>query len=163
MTNPTIDFPAPRAVPNLPLGRQLRRARRCRELSPGRANGRPATVTRPRFGTYKGFLLSENEASRLPFWHGAGSPRGGRTERLLLLPDQCVELVLRQHGDAEFLRLVELAAGLFAGDDVTGFFRHTPRRLAAELFDEIFNLFAAVAGQRPGDHECFSREVGATA
>src|SRR6516225_2530542 len=66
--------------------------------------------------------------------------------------DQRVELVLRQHRHAQFLRLVEFAARLLAGDDIVRLLRHTARRLPAQCFDEIFDLRTLLL-QRPGDDE----------
>ena len=82
-----------------------------------------------------------------------------REDRPLLL-DHRRKLLLRQHRHAERLRLVELAAGLLAGDDVVGLLRHAAGRLAAERFDQLLDLLAAVVRQRAGHDERLAGEAG---
>src|SRR5947208_13008670 len=78
---------------------------------------------------------------------GEGEEGESRTRHAL---EQCV---LVDHLNPQLLRLVELAAGRLAGDDEAGLFAHAPRRLAAVLGDELFDLDPAELLQRPGDDD----------
>src|SRR5262245_43263224 len=68
-------------------------------------------------------------------------------------PDQFLELLLRQYRHAQFFRLVQLAAGLFAGDHVVRLLRHAARRLAAEVADQALDVLTLIVLQRARDHE----------
>ena len=78
-------------------------------------------------------------------------PNGG--DFLYLPCNQFLELRLAQHRHAQFFGFVELAAGLFAGDDVVGVLRDARCRPAAVLRDQLFDFVAAVFGQRAGDDQ----------
>ena len=66
---------------------------------------------------------------------------------------QRLELLFAQHRDAQLAGLVQLAAGLFAGDDVVGVLRDARGGAAAELGDQLLDLVAAVFRERAGDDE----------
>src|SRR5262245_11229911 len=81
-------------------------------------------------------------------------------DRELFLPDQPLEVALAEDFDAQFFRLVELAAGVLARHHVTSFFRDAAGRLAAQLLDEALDLVPAVLHQRASHHERFAGQVG---
>ena len=60
-----------------------------------------------------------------------------------------LELGLVDDGDAELLRLLELAAGLLASQEVAGHLRHRAGDLAAALLDQGLGLGAAASGRVP--------------
>ena len=55
-------------------------------------------------------------------------------------------------------RLVELRAGLGAGDDPVGLLRHRARDLAAERLDHLLGVLAGQRRQRAGEDEGLARE-----
>src|SRR5207302_1188595 len=69
------------------------------------------------------------------------------------LADQFQELLLGQYPHAERLRFVELAAGIFAGDDEVGLLRDAAGRFAAELVDQFFDLVAREFFERSRDDD----------
>src|SRR5690606_10824427 len=69
------------------------------------------------------------------------------------------ELRLVDDGDAELLRLLELAPGLFAGDDEVGLLRHRAAGLSARLLDARLGVLALERRQRAGDDEGLARDA----
>src|SRR3990167_1244267 len=57
------------------------------------------------------------------------------------------QAVLVEYGQAQFLGLVQLAAGFGPGHDIGGFLGHRTGHLAALGFDQGLGLFTAQAGQ----------------
>src|SRR6185295_17614669 len=66
---------------------------------------------------------------------------------------QVEELLFVEHGDAELARLVELGAGILAGDHIVGLLRHRTRHLVPFRFDRGLRLVPAHPGQRTGEDE----------
>src|SRR4051812_42543642 len=83
-------------------------------------------------------------------WHGrlarvqhrTGEAPVPRCQETPLLPDPALfnNFPLAQHRPAELLRLIELAARGFAGDDEAGFLALAAGCFPAELYDEVFDL-----------------------
>src|SRR5258708_14348095 len=62
--------------------------------------------------------------------------------------DQLQPIIFGEHVNAEFARLGELVAGVFAGDDVIGLLRHRARDLGAESLRHLLGLIAGEFGIR---------------
>src|SRR6185503_1460833 len=86
-------------------------------------------------------------------------PATGKTALVILF---CIRLPFSQqlrqaafieHRDAERARLLQLAAGLGAGDDVIGLFRYRPSDLVAMRFDEGARFIPAHARKGTSQHE----------
>src|SRR6516162_9367132 len=99
--------------------------------------------------------LPDNKSEYRP-----GDGGGPINSRPSFLTDQLVELFLSEHRHAEFLGLVELAAGFVAGDQVIGLLGDAAGRLAAEIADQRLDLFALVLLQRAGDDEGLAAQIG---
>ena len=80
---------------------------------------------------------------------------GGSALRLdhTLLSNQLLKLLLGQDLHAQLLRLVQLAAGLLAGDEVVGVLRDARGGVAAVAGDQLLDLVAAVFRERAGDDQ----------
>ena len=72
---------------------------------------------------------------------------------LTLLFKQLRQFDFIENGNAEFLRLVELAAGFFAGHHVIRLLRHRTGHLAAGGLDQRLGLLACQRRQRAGQHQ----------
>src|SRR5579864_4679613 len=70
--------------------------------------------------------------------------------------DELHEFLFGQHVDAEFFGLIELAAGLFAGDDEVGLFRNAAGRFAATVVDQLLDLVPREFLQSAGDDDRFT-------
>src|SRR5437588_5794254 len=73
--------------------------------------------------------------------------------------NELFELFLREDGYTEFACLVELAARLFTGDNVRGFFGNAAGRLTPEAFDQALDLLARVASQRAAHDKRLAAQV----
>src|SRR5437879_9099580 len=74
-----------------------------------------------------------------------------------LLRDQRLERGLVQNRRPELLRPSQFRPGVLPGDEVARLFGHRVAQHAAEIFDPLFDLGAAVALESTGDHD---REPG---
>src|SRR5215211_1109569 len=85
-------------------------------------------------------------------------PRCPLSRRHLLLLNQPFELRLVDYLNAQLVRLVELAAGFIAGQDVVGLFADAATGAPAVLLDDLLNRLAGVILERAGDDDGFAGE-----
>ena len=69
-----------------------------------------------------------------------------------------LKLFFGQDRDSQFCRLLQLAAGILACDNVAGLFRDRTGRFAAERLDQIVDLLAGIERQAAGCHNGLSGE-----
>src|SRR6202051_3699600 len=73
--------------------------------------------------------------------------------------DHCLQLLFIQHRNAELAGLVELAAGLGAGDHIRGLLRYAAGDFTAMPLDHRLGIVARKCRQRAGKHECQARQL----
>ena len=101
-----------------------------------------------------GHVRAGNFRSRIAFAPDANESVAGQRRSL----DQITKIAFADHLDSQLLGLGEFASGIFARNQIVGFFRHTGGRSSSLGSNEIVDFISSKLSQFPGHDARLSLE-----